>query len=111
MSKRLLETGSIKAHLEYNGALEHNQHEQGEQTVVPILVETPEGDAEDLEDEEGGSSMFTEEFCKRGNRDVEFVPAIETLELRGGLGSQSRGLEEGLNGGSGSAGIRKTCKG
>ncbi len=47
--------------LENDGALEDYEHEEGEEGVVPVLVHAPEGDTEDLKDEEGGCSMLAEE--------------------------------------------------
>ncbi len=46
------------AHLPDNCALENHEHEQGEKTVVPILVEHPQSYAENLENEERCGSML-----------------------------------------------------
>jgi len=46
------------AHLPDNCALENHEHEEGEKTVVPILVEHPQSYAENLENEERCGSML-----------------------------------------------------
>ncbi len=45
-----------------DGALKHNEHKQGEQAVVPVLIEHPQCDAEYLEYEERRSRVLTEEL-------------------------------------------------
>lgn len=61
----------------YDRALEHDEHEQSEQAVVPIFVQTPECDAEDLEDEEWGNTVLCKEGRECRNRDIEFILVIE----------------------------------
>lgn len=48
------------SYLEYDSTLKYNEHEQREERVVPILVQTPQTDTENLKDEERGHSMFLE---------------------------------------------------
>lgn len=60
-----------------NGAFEYDKHEQGEQTVIPILIETPEGDTEYLKDKERRCSVFAKELRKGRDGDVKFIAAIE----------------------------------
>jgi hypothetical protein len=71
----------MKSYLRDCSALEDDQHEQCEKRVVPVLVEAPECDAEDLEDEERRSRMFPKELQERGDRDVELVFTEQALEL------------------------------
>ena len=80
-----------------NGALENDEHEQGEERVVPVFVQHPQTDAEDLEDEEGGDGVFLEELGEGRDGDVERVGAIvllQAVELRGGR--DALGLLEGF---------------
>ncbi len=81
--------------LPHHGALEHDQHEEGEKRVVPILVQHPQADAEDLEDEEGRYRMLLEELGEGGHGDIEGVDTIvllETVQLR--CGRDAPGLLE-----------------
>ena len=41
----------------HNCALEHDKHEQCKQDAVPVFVEAPHHDTEDLENEGGRSGM------------------------------------------------------
>ena len=50
-------------------AFEDNKHRQCEEAVVPIFIEAPEANTEDLEDEERSSGSFFEKFGKL--RDVK----------------------------------------
>ena len=59
--------------LEDHSAFEHDQHEESEETVVPVLIQAPEGDTKDLEDEKGGRRVFAEQLGEGRNRDIEFV--------------------------------------
>ena len=43
-----------------DGGFKDDEHEEGEDRVVPVLVQTPESDTKDLEDEEWGHGMFFE---------------------------------------------------
>ena len=64
-----------------DGTLEDDEHEQGEQTVVPVFIKTPKRDTEDLEDEEGCSRVLSEQFAERMDRDVELVLSIEWCDF------------------------------
>lgn len=69
-----LRQGSLA--LPHNRALESDKHEQGEDRVVPVLVETPQADTEQLEDEERRHSVLLEQLAERRDGDVERVEAI-----------------------------------
>jgi len=64
-------------YLPHDGTFKHHQHEQGEETVVPVFIQNPKGDTENLENKERGSSMLAKEFGEGGDRNVELVPAIK----------------------------------
>jgi hypothetical protein len=64
------------AHLPDNSALENYKHEEGENAVIPVLVEHPKGHAEDLEDEEWCGSMLSKQSAEGRNRDVELVLSV-----------------------------------
>ena len=65
----------------YNRALEQDEHEQSEQAVVPIFIQTPECDAENLEDEEWGNTVFCEEGCECRDGDIEFILVIKDAQV------------------------------
>jgi hypothetical protein len=67
--------------LVYDRALEHDEHEQSEQAVIPIFVQTPECNAENLEDEERGNTVLCEEGCECGDGDIEFVLVIQDAQV------------------------------
>ena len=48
--------------LPHNGALESNEHEQREERVVPVFIEHPQSNTEDLEDEERCNGVLLEEL-------------------------------------------------
>ena len=80
------ELGQGPLSLPHNGALESDQHEQGEQRVVPVFIQHPQSDAEDLEDEEGRNGVFLEQLGEGRDGDIEFVCAImlcDALNLSG----------------------------
>ena len=60
-------------------ALEGDQHEEGEKRVVPVLIQHPKTNAEDLKNEEGSHCVLLEELGKCGHGDVESVGAIVLL--------------------------------
>ncbi|KAG9765972.1 hypothetical protein KCU73_g154, partial [Aureobasidium melanogenum] len=64
----------------HDSALKDDEHEKGEERVIPVFIKHPEADTENLEDEEGGDSMLLEQFCERRNGDVEGISAIVLLE-------------------------------
>src|SRR5882672_8998966 len=103
-----------KTRLEDDGALKDDEHEQREQAEVPVLVEAPQRDAEDLEHEEGRGGVLREERGEGRDGDVALVLAVQgqhVLELwspgggrklpsgglgRGGVGqAQERGWRRG----------------
>lgn len=63
------------AHLPNDRALENDQHEQCEQAVVPVFVQTPKCDTEHLKDEEWCGRVLTEESTERWDGDIELVLA------------------------------------
>ena len=78
-----------------DSALEDNQHEEGEQRVVPVLIQHPKSNTEDLENEERRNSMLLEELEKGWYWNIEGVVAIvvlESLDLL--LGGYAAGLLE-----------------
>lgn len=85
------ELGHSSLTLPHHSGLKHDKHDEGEDGVVPLLIETPESNTEDLEDKEGGNSVLKEELGKGGNGDIKLVGAVDTvgkLEIGGldGLG-------------------------
>ena len=48
-------------------ALEYHQHEQGEDRVVPVLVQAPQTDTEHLEHEEWGRGSLYEQLLEFGD--------------------------------------------
>lgn len=71
-----LQQTSRKTNLPDDGALEHNQHEKCEQTVVPVLIQAPQSDAKHLEDKKWCGRVFSKELGKRRYGDVEFVASV-----------------------------------
>lgn len=69
-----LRQGSLA--LPHNRALESDKHEQGEDRVVPVFIETPQADTEQLEDEERRHSVLLEQLAERRDGDVERVETI-----------------------------------
>jgi hypothetical protein len=57
-------------------ALEHDKHEQGEDGVVPVFIQAPQGHTKDLKDEKGGDCMLGEKSSKGRDRNVEFVLSV-----------------------------------
>jgi len=102
---------TAKTHLPDNSALEHNQHEERKQAVIPILIQTPKADAEDLEDEEWGGCLFREQFRKSRNWDVECIVAIKPRKCFEATCLQRTGFEKCLQGRFVGRGIRKGSKG
>lgn len=41
-----------------DGTFKYNQHEQSKQAIVPIFIQNPETNAENLEYEKGGGGVF-----------------------------------------------------
>jgi hypothetical protein len=64
-----------QTHLEDDGAFKDDQHEEGEERVVPVLVQTPETDTEELEHKEGRHRVLAKDFPEAWHRDVERVLA------------------------------------
>ena len=65
----------------HDRALEHDEHEQSEQAVVPIFVQTPECHAENLEDEEWGNTVLCEEGGECRDGDIEFILVIQKEQI------------------------------
>ena len=106
-----------------HGPLEQHDHEQGEDGVVPVLVEAPKRDAEDLEEEEGLEELVGEEGsdggdgdgmrvgavdCRRaGERRLRAVAPPSGVEVQGQVGRVAQGVEQGrivVGGGGGGGG-------
>jgi hypothetical protein len=49
-------------HLPNDGALKYDQHEESEYTVIPILIQAPKSDAENLKDEEWCCRLLSKQF-------------------------------------------------
>jgi hypothetical protein len=47
-------------YLPHHSAFENEEHEEGEKRIVPILIQTPQSDTKDLEDEEWRNGVFLE---------------------------------------------------
>jgi hypothetical protein len=84
--------------LEHDCALKDHQHEAGEKTVVPVFIQAPEGDAEDLENEEGCDGMLCEKFRELGNWNVAGIRAEFCRQVRNGNVWRERNLGGSLNG-------------
>lgn len=67
LAPHIPDCGHISKLLLNKGALEHDEHDEGENTVVPVLVQTPQSDAENLEDKERSDRTFLEELSKLGH--------------------------------------------
>ena len=75
--RRLTSSGIASyTYLPDNCALEYYEHEKGEEAVVPVFVEHPEGYAENLENEERRGSMLGKQCAEGRNWDVELVFSI-----------------------------------
>ena len=88
-----------KPYLPHNGTLKHDKHEEREETVVPILVQTPKGDAEDLEDKEGCCGVFREQFREGGDGNVKLILSVLCYKHFCILLHESLGIHEGGDGG------------
>ncbi len=86
------------AYLPDDSALEDNQHEEGEQTVIPILVQAPECHTENLENEERSGCLFREQFGERWDRNVELVFAKKVIQCGQTASLKPCWLEESLQG-------------
>lgn len=75
-----------------DSTLKNNQHKQGEQTIVPVLVQAPQSHAEDLENKERRGSMLSEQGSKRRNGNTELVLPIERYELRDAARGETFGI-------------------
>lgn len=69
-----------------HGTFKDNEHEEGKKAVIPIFVQTPEGNTKDLEDKERSSCMLREQLSEGGNGDVKFVVPVQPLQRRNFLG-------------------------
>lgn len=87
-----------RPYLPHDSALKHNKHKECEETVVPILVETPKGNAEDLEDKERCCGVFREQFREGGDGNVKLVLSILHYKHFGIFLRESLGLPEGGDG-------------
>ena len=54
-----------------------DKREQRKQAVVPVFVETPQRDTEDLENEEWRDGMFCEWLPERRDRDIKRVLPVQ----------------------------------
>ncbi|CAI6099130.1 unnamed protein product [Clonostachys chloroleuca] len=93
--------------LPHDCTFEHDQHEESEERVVPILIKHPQANAEHLEDEERGDGVFLEELGEGRHGDVEGVDAVVLFNARqfdlgvdtpGGLKVANRRLGLGIDG-------------
>src|SRR6266498_2553833 len=69
-------------YLPNHGAFKDNEHKEGKKTVVPIFVQTPEGNTKDLEHEKRSGCVLREQFSEGGNGDVKFVVPVQPLQYR-----------------------------
>jgi hypothetical protein len=86
-------------YLPHDSTFEHNKHEQRKETVVPILVQTPKGYAEDLKDKERRGGMFREQLRKGGDGYIELVFTVLRDKVLGILLCNSLEIPEGGDGG------------
>ena len=86
-------------YLPHNGTLKHDKHEEREETVVPILVQTPKGDAEDLEDKKRCCCVFREQFGEGGDGNIKLVLSILCYKFSSALLREPFGHQEGGDGG------------
>ena len=68
--------------LPHSCALDHDKYEQCKQAVVPVFVETPQRDTENLENEEGRGGMFCKERSGRRDRDIKRVLPVKRQQVR-----------------------------
>jgi len=65
-----------------DSTLENDEHEESKERIVPVLIEHPKSNTEDLEDEEWCNGVLLEQFGKGRNGDIESVGAIVLLNAR-----------------------------
>lgn len=84
--------------LEHDRAFKDDQHESRKQTVVPVFIQAPQGDTEDLKHEEGRNGMLRKELGKLWNRDVARVGSKLGGQVRNGNVGRQRNLGGSLDG-------------
>jgi hypothetical protein len=65
-----------------DSTLENDEHEESKERIVPVLIEHPKSNTEDLEDEEWCNGVLLEQFGKGRNGNIESVGAIVLLNAR-----------------------------
>jgi hypothetical protein len=68
--------GIPSTYLKDDSTFKDNQHEQSKQGLIPILVQTPKCNTENLENKEWSDGMFGKQFSEFGNWDVTFVRPV-----------------------------------
>lgn len=118
-----LRLSSLDTHLEDDRALEDDEHKRGEERVVPVLVQAPEGDTEHLEDKERGDGVLCKELGELWDGNVTLVLAVGRAEhvergeggngrfRLGGVGEDTLGLLERREWGTGVARVRDQGEG
>ena len=64
-----------------HGTLESHEHDEGEERVVPVIVEQPETDTEDLEDKERRDGMLLPQLGEAWHRNVESIISVMLSNL------------------------------
>jgi len=70
---------ALGVYLPHNSTLEYDEHDKGEEGVIPVLVQTPQSNTENLEDKEGCYSMFFEKFLESRDGYIESVKSVILL--------------------------------
>jgi hypothetical protein len=65
-----------------NSALEGDEHKKSEERVVPVFIEHPKTNTEDLEDEEGRDGVLLEQLGEGRDGNIKSVEAIVLLDAR-----------------------------
>ena len=67
-------------HLLYKGCFKCHQHEQSKDTVVPILIKTPQAHTENLKNKKWSSGPFPEKFPEVRNTHFQPVEVLKNLK-------------------------------
>jgi hypothetical protein len=56
-----------------DGRFKDHQQDEGEQRIIPVLIQAPQQHTQDLKDKKGRHGMFLEKVPKRRKRDVKHI--------------------------------------
>jgi hypothetical protein len=68
----------VMTDLEYDRTLKHYEHEQCEQAVVPVFIQAPQPDAENLKNKERGRGVLGEQRREGWDGNVKFVLSVQS---------------------------------